>query len=85
MYGPAPDPEAGLVVMEDAETGEQLVVDTSDAEFRRRLHAAGEAREHELRQAAARAGVELHDVSTEDDLVAALVRIVATRKRARLR
>ena len=36
-------PTQGVIVVEDAETGEQLVVDSSDAEFRHRLRAAGEA------------------------------------------
>ncbi len=34
-------PEVGLIVVEDAETGEQVVADTSDPEFRRRYHARG--------------------------------------------
>src|ERR1041384_4066440 len=47
-------PDAGVIVFEDAETGEQLVVDSSDAEFRQRLRAAGEQREAELRAATLR-------------------------------
>ena len=76
-------PDAGLLVVEDAETGEQLVVDSSDPEFRRRLRDAGEARETAVRDAARRAGVDLHVISTDDDLVAAFVRIVGSRKRRR--
>jgi uncharacterized protein (DUF58 family) len=76
-------PDAGLIIVEDNETGEQLMVDSSDPEFRRRLRAAGEAREAAVRQAAQRAGVDLHVVSTDDDLVTALVRIVESRKRPR--
>ena len=76
-------PDAGLLVVEDAETGEQLMVDSSDPELRRRLRAAGEAREQAVRQAAQRAGVDLHVISTDDDLVAAFVRIVESRKRPR--
>ena len=76
-------PEAGVIVVEDAETGEQLTVDSSDAEFRQRLRRAGEEREAELRDATLRAGVDIHEVSTEDDLVEALVRIVEARKRRR--
>jgi uncharacterized protein (DUF58 family) len=76
-------PDAGLIVVEDAETGEQLTVDSSDPEFRRRLRAAGEDRERAVRDAARRAGVDLHVISTDDDLVAALVRIVDSRKRPR--
>jgi uncharacterized protein (DUF58 family) len=76
-------PDAGVIVVEDAETREQLVVDSSDAEFRRRLRAAGEHREAELRSATLRAGVDISEVSTGDDLVEALVRIVESRKRRR--
>ncbi len=76
-------PDAGLIVVEDAETGEQLMVDSSDPEFRRRLRAAGVEREEAVRHSARRAGVDLHLVSTDDDLVAALVRIVESRKRRR--
>jgi uncharacterized protein (DUF58 family) len=77
-------PDAGVIVVEDAETGEQLVVDSSDAEFRHRLREAGEQREAELRSATRRVGVEISEVSTTDDLVGALVRIVESRKRRRL-
>ena len=77
-------PDAGVIVVEDAETGEQLTVDSSDAEFRRRLREAGEEREAELRDATLRAGVDIHAISTEDDLVSALVRVVESRKRRRL-
>ena len=38
-------PNAGLIVAEDAETGEQLYVDTSNPEFRRRFLEAAERRE----------------------------------------
>ena len=76
-------PDAGLIVVEDAETGEQLMVDSSDPEFRRRLRLAGEEREKEIRDAARRAGVDLHLVTTDDDLVIALMRIVESRKRRR--
>ena len=76
-------PDAGLLVVEDAETGEQLMVDSSDPVFRGRLREAGEQREREVRDTARRAGVDLHVVSTDDDLVSAFVRIVESRKRLR--
>ncbi len=76
-------PDAGLIVVQDAETGEQLVVDSSDDEFRHRLRMAGEHREAELRAATLRAGVDICEVSTADDLVTAIVSIVESRKRRR--
>ena len=78
-------PDAGLIVVEDAETGEQLVVDSSDDEFRQRLREAGEQREAEPRAATLRAGVDICEVSTADDLVTAIVGIVESRKRRRAR
>jgi uncharacterized protein (DUF58 family) len=73
-------PDAGLLVVEDVETGELLSVDTSDPEFRRRFAAAASARQADLEAATARAGVALYPLSTEDDLVTALVRLVALRR-----
>jgi len=74
-------PDAGVIVVEDAETGDLLSVDTSDPEFRRRFNDAAEQREDELWAAARRAGVDLYEVSTRDDLVHAFVRIVEERRR----
>jgi uncharacterized protein (DUF58 family) len=74
-------PNAGVIVIEDAETGELLSVDTSDPAFRRRFHELAEAREAELHATVKRAGVWLYDVSTEDDLVRALIRIAESRRR----
>jgi uncharacterized protein (DUF58 family) len=76
-------PDAGLIAVQDAETGEQLLVDSSDPEFRRRLRLAGEERAIAARDASRRAGVDLHVISTDDDLVEAFVRIVESRKRHR--
>ena len=76
-------PEVGLIVVEDAETGEQVVADTSDPEFRRRFHAEVDAREQALQDAVRRAGVRLHDIATDDDLVASLVEMVRRSKQPR--
>ena len=76
-------PDAGVIVVEDAETGEQLVVDSSDPELRRRLREAGEEREATLRSATRRVGVDLHEISTDEDLAGALIRLVQSRKRRR--
>jgi uncharacterized protein (DUF58 family) len=76
-------PNAGVVVMQDSETGEQLYVDTSDPTFRRRFKAAAEAREERLRESVTRAGVDLYHLSTDDDLVLALLRMVEMRRRRR--
>ncbi|HEX2706334.1 MAG TPA: DUF58 domain-containing protein [Candidatus Lustribacter sp.] len=74
-------PEAGVIVIEDAETGEQLLVDTSDVEFRLRMRDLAASYQDQLDQVARRAGVDLHTLSTGEDLVGALVRMSATRAR----
>ena len=76
-------PDAGLIWVQDPETGEQLLVDSSEPEFRRRLREAGEAQEQAVRDLARRSGADLHVVTTDDDLVAAFLRIVESRKRRR--
>jgi uncharacterized protein (DUF58 family) len=76
-------PDAGLIVVEDSETGEQLFVETSDPTFRRRFFEAAERREANLKEHLNRAGVDLFAVSTEEDLVTAIVRMAALRKKRR--
>jgi uncharacterized protein (DUF58 family) len=74
-------PDLGLLTLRDAETGEHLVVDTHDAGFRRRFARIAAQREAELREALAQAGVDTLELSTDDDLVEALVRFVDLRRR----
>jgi uncharacterized protein (DUF58 family) len=76
-------PDAGLIVVEDAETGEQLYVDTGDPAFRRRFFEAAERRETALRASLKRAGVDLFGLSTEEELAQAVVRMAHLRKRRR--
>ena len=76
-------PDVGALIMEDAETGEQLYVDTHDAAFRRRFKDAAGRREAEVNAAFGRAGVEAMSLSTEDDLVRAIVRMATLRRRRR--
>ena len=71
-------PDAGLLVVEDAETGEQLVVDSSDPLFRARFTAGVEARDELLAAGARRAGVPLHRVPTDRDPTESLVGVVAS-------
>lgn len=73
-------PDIGWVTMTDAETGEQLQVDTHDKRFRARFAQAVARHEDGLRQAFVRAGVDVLEVSTEEDLVRAIARFAAVRK-----
>ena len=76
-------PAVGMVYVEDAETGEQIFVDTNDAVFRARLATAARERQEALVAAARRAGTEIHPVATDDDLVRARARISELRRRRR--
>jgi uncharacterized protein (DUF58 family) len=73
-------PDAGLIYLEDAETGEQLAVDTSDPRLRQNFFEAGRRREAMLQDRLKRAAVDLFAVSTDEDLVRAIVRMAAVRK-----
>ncbi len=78
-------PDVGWMTMQDAETGEQVLVDTADADFRERYKALAEDAETTLRSALARAGVDTLELSTDDDLVTALMRFTDMRRaRSRL-
>jgi uncharacterized protein (DUF58 family) len=74
-------PDLGLVVMQDAETGEQVLVDTHDPGFRMRFAVAAARRENEVRAALAQAQVDALELSTDDDLADAVFRFADMRKR----
>ena len=74
-------PDVGLVIMEDAETGQQLFVDTHEAAFRKRFAALAAERETTLREALTVAGADCIELSTDDDLVETLLRFARLRKR----
>ncbi len=74
-------PDLGLIPIVDAETGEQLLVDTHDAGFRLRFARIAAQRESDLRQSLVRAGVDTLELSTDDDLLNALMRFTDLRKR----
>jgi uncharacterized protein (DUF58 family) len=74
-------PDLGMMLVEDAETGEQVFVDTHDARFRKRFADIAARREGELRAALAAAGVDALELSTTDDLTEALLRFADLRKR----
>ncbi|HEX4522006.1 MAG TPA: DUF58 domain-containing protein [Casimicrobiaceae bacterium] len=74
-------PDFGLVVIQDAETGEQLHVDTGDRAFRKRFAAAAAKREAELRTAFRHAGIDALELATDDVLMDAILRFADLRKR----
>jgi uncharacterized protein (DUF58 family) len=76
-------PNIGPLILEDAETGEQVYVDTGDGRFRRKFREAAERREAALAEAFKRSGVDALSLSTDDDLVRAIVRMAALRRKRR--
>ena len=76
-------PEAGVIVVEDAETGEQLLVDSADPWFRERFRSGVDERDAGLRAGMRRAGVPLHRVDTQSDLVTTLFEVVSETRRRR--
>jgi len=74
-------PDIGSVYFEDAETGEQLYLDTHDPRFRKRYAEAARARESELQSALRSSGVDILTLSTEADLVDSIVRFASLRRR----
>ena len=77
-------PDAGLIVVEDAETGEQLVIDSGDPLLRANFRAAAGERDARLEVGMRRAGVALHRIGTTDDLADSLVEVVSRTHRAGL-
>ncbi|MEP7359419.1 MAG: DUF58 domain-containing protein [Anaerolineales bacterium] len=76
-------PDVGPIIMQDAETGETMYLDTHDRKFRQRYAAAARQREADLAQVFKRAGVDGLALSTTDDLVRAIVRFATLRQRRR--
>ena len=74
-------PDLGLLTMRDAESGEQILVDTHDAGFRKRFARIAAQREAQLRESLVKAGVDALELSTDGDLVDAIVRFTELRKR----
>jgi len=73
-------PDVGVMVMQDSETGEQLLVDTSDRAFRERFAIAAAAREEHVIQCARQASIDLHSISTDDDLVRSILAMAGRRR-----
>jgi uncharacterized protein (DUF58 family) len=76
-------PDLGLVLIEDAETGEQIFADTSDPLFQQCLRDEVDAREDAVATSMGRAHVSAHRIDTEQDVVATLVDMIRRSKRRR--
>lgn len=76
-------PDVGRVVLEDAESGEQLELDTGDARTRQRFSEAAQARRAGVLQALRGAGIDTLELSTAVPYLSALLRFFQ-RRAARL-
>jgi uncharacterized protein (DUF58 family) len=74
-------PDVGFVTLDDAETGEQLEVDTSDPALRRRYAEAAREHAEALRQALRGCGVDLLELDTATSYLPALQRFFRGRVR----
>ena len=73
-------PDIGQITFEDAETGEQLRINTHDKKFRKRFIDAVQRHEYELNVKLHRVGVDILELSTEDELMKEIVRFAMLRK-----
>ncbi len=79
-------PDVGLVTVEDAETGEQILIDASDPAFRERYASIAQQQEEALLQDLMQSGADTLELATDDDLLDALLRFADLRRqRARLK
>jgi uncharacterized protein (DUF58 family) len=73
-------PDLGLLVVQDAETAEQLFIDTHDPSFRRRFAEVAAQREEDLRAGFEHANVDALELATDDNVMEALLRFSELRK-----
>jgi uncharacterized protein (DUF58 family) len=75
-------PSIGLVYFEDAETGEEIVIDTSDRDYCRQLTESVDKQNAQLRQSLNRLNIDYIDVTTGEDYLIPLVRLFERRARS---
>jgi uncharacterized protein (DUF58 family) len=73
-------PQAGMFWAQDAETGEQIWVDSNDPGLRRRYSEQAVADQQRLAQAVTQAGMDALELSTQENLTDALLRFVQLRQ-----
>lgn len=74
-------PNVGLIELQDAETGELVVVDTGSAEVRQRYKASSAARAGKLQELMRSMGIDLIKVFTDQDYMRDLMTFFRTRER----
>src|SRR3712207_6117187 len=78
-------PDVGPLVLEDAETGEQLYVNTHDKQLRARFQDLAETRRAELLRTFKRNGADVLSLSTDSDMVQDVARFALRPRRAVVR
>jgi uncharacterized protein (DUF58 family) len=73
-------PDMGTLVLQDAETGEQILLDGSDAGFRKRFAQAAKQRQTSISQAISHAGCGHLSLLTDEALDAQLIEFARRRK-----
>lgn len=76
-------PDLGILWFEDAETGEQILLDTGDRGFRHRFAEAALRHARTTGEAFLASGTEALTLSTEEDMTKAVLRFAGRRKRRR--
>jgi uncharacterized protein (DUF58 family) len=74
-------PAMGMITIRDAETGQQVFVDTNDTGFRRRFAEQTQAHEAQLMAAFTKAGVDCLELSTENVVHEDLIHFIVQRQR----
>ena len=74
-------PNAGLMTLQDSESSEQLLLDTANPKFRKRYAQLVEEKEMQLQTTFSQSGVDALELSTNEDIAAALLRFSELRKR----
>ncbi len=72
-------PHIGLIELEDEETGEQVLVDTDDAEFREKYRKAVELKNKELSEMMKRLEIDMIEISTSQDWIQPVLKFFRTR------
>ncbi|MBN9388590.1 MAG: DUF58 domain-containing protein [Chloroflexi bacterium] len=73
-------PDMGIITLEDPETGQQLVVDTSDRKLRENFRVAAQAQAEKLENQFKKSGVDRLVISTGEDLLPGLVKFLQARR-----
>jgi uncharacterized protein (DUF58 family) len=76
-------PDIGPITLEDAETGEQVYLDTHDPNLRKRFAEVAQRREAALNESFKHAGVDSLSLSTDGDMVRAIVQFATLRRQRR--